>query len=104
MEGRSYSEGGGCRERCSVAEGRKERVVMGGRGTVKEGMDKRNITEGVLSIMHVRSLQTIDPRIPTKPGWNTSGFAGQADIACAKSEAMSGESFGGELQPTKNRL
>ena len=40
-------------------------------------------------VMHGRSRMTLDPRIPTMPGWNGARgvFTDQADIASAKSEA-----------------
>ena len=40
---------------------------------------------GCTHFMHSRSLKTFDPRTPTLPGWNTSGFR-RPDIACTKRE------------------
>ena len=45
---------------------------------------------GCTHVMHGRSRMTIDPRIPTMPGRNTSGFTDQADIACTKREVPGG--------------
>ena len=63
--------------------------------------------EGVLMVMHGRSRMTIEPRIPTMPGWSTSGFhrpgrhsSGQARSAvrCLASRVK------GELRPAIYRL
>ena len=58
--------------------------------------------------MHSRSVKTVDPRIPERPGRSTRRvFTGQADIACTKREALWCVIRGrmkGELHPTKNHL
>ena len=46
-------------------------------GPAKTSHKRVSITHpppGVLDIMHSQSRMTIDPRIPTVPGWNTSSF------------------------------
>ena len=62
---------------------------------------------GCINIMHGRSLMTIDPRILTMPGRNTSGFyqpgrhclhQARSAVACLVSRMK------GELTPTKTRL
>ena len=55
--------------------------------------------------MICRTRLTIDPRIPTFPAWNTSGFSPtRQDIACTKREASAERCLAGrmtgELHPT----
>ena len=40
-----------------------------------------------MSCMAVVVCMTISPRIPTTPGWSTSGLTDQADSSCTKREA-----------------
>ena len=45
---------------------------------------------GCTHFMHSRSLRTIDPRIPTMPGWSMLGITDQTDIARTKRHAPGG--------------
>ena len=64
-------------------ENRRGATAGGGGGGGAKG-------DGVLIVVHGRSLEMIDPRVYSHPydaGAERVGFSSQADIACTKREA-----------------